>query len=199
MIPEWFRSRYPHVSAALLAMKEIGPNPRDLAAAEAAVALELADANKGGESLSDVLTSLFEAPPRPNDEFLRFSVGAYDQMGVSEQVCLFMGRLWAHAVETWSAPDRAQFLLLLVRGRQEVFQALDFGVELFRRVQFTAEEAFPWIVAAQRPVGNDFYQRGFLGCVEAFCANSPADAIAVSDQGVPPSGWCATWSAGCEE
>ena len=182
MIPEWFLSRYPHVAAALLAMKSMGPNTPSSAGAEAAVACELADANKAGESFSEVLTNLFGAPPTPNNEFVSFGLSAYNHLGVSEHVCLFMGRLWADAVETWSAPDRTQFLLLLVRDRQEVFQALDFAVELFRRVQFTADEAYPWIVAAQQLVGNDLYQASFFGCIEAFCAKSPAQAIAVAER-----------------
>ena len=146
------------------------------------MARELVDANNAGESFPEILTSLFGTPPTPNIEFVSFSLAAYNHLGVSEHVCFFMGRLWAKAVETWDARDRAQFLLLLVRDRQEVFQALDFAVELFRRVQFTADEAYPWIVAAQQLVGNDLYQRGFFGCVEAFCAKSPAQAIAVAER-----------------
>jgi hypothetical protein len=129
MIPEWFPSRYPHLAAALTAMKSMGPNPPSTSTADTAAAHEFAEANNAEESFSEVLTGLFDAPPKPNDEFMRFSLAAYRQLGVSENVCLFMGRLWADAVQTWSGPERAQFLLLLVRDRQEVFEALDVAVE----------------------------------------------------------------------
>src|SRR5690349_17992703 len=85
MIPEWFASTYPHLAAALMAMKLMGPDtPSSSRTAEPLVALELADANKGGATLSGVLTGLFEAPPIPNEEFVRFSLAAYREFGVSE-------------------------------------------------------------------------------------------------------------------
>jgi hypothetical protein len=128
------------------------------------------------------LAGIFEAPPKPTEEFMRFSFAAYRQLGVSGDVCVFMGRLWGEAAQTWSPAERAQFLFLIGQDPHEVFQGLDFAAELFRRVQFTAEEVFPWFAVAHRQVVNDLIQGGFWGCVEAFCAGNPAQAVVVAER-----------------
>lgn len=183
MIPKWFSERRPHLAVALMAMKSTPPDsPLPSAAVEGEIAREIADANQANDSLSDVLTGIFDVAPEPTDDFMRFSFAAYRQLGVSGDVCVFMGRLWTDAVQAWSPQERTQFLLLCVRDPHEVFQALDFAVELFRRVQFTPDEVFPWIAAAHRQVGNDRIQQGFWGCVEAFCIRSPPEAVAVAER-----------------
>ena len=108
MIPALFQSKYPRVSAALVAMKspESGVTPRD-AAREAAIAHELAVANQGSEPLRAVVEGLFEAPPQPDDEFMRFSMAAYHHLGISDDVRLFMGRLWADSMQSWATSERA--------------------------------------------------------------------------------------------
>ena len=180
MIPEPFASTYPHLTAALVAMKSQGPGASSSGvAAEAMIGQELSNANKAGESLAGLLVGLFDGPPQPNDEFMRFSLAAYSQLGAGEDVCFFMGRLWADAMEGWTATERTQFLLLMVHDRREAFSTLKFAIELFRRIHLTAEEVFPWIMAARQQVGDHLYH-GFWGCIEAFCAKSPAEAVAVA-------------------
>jgi len=49
------------------------------------------------------------------------SLAAYYQWEFLRMSCLFIGRLWADAVQTWGSPERAQFLLLMVRDRRDVF------------------------------------------------------------------------------
>ncbi len=156
-----------------------GVTQRD-AAGEAAIARELAAANQAGESLRPVVDGLFEAPPQPDSEFMRFSMAAYRHLGVSDDVRLFMGRLWVDSMQSWTTSERARFLQLTVQDRHGVFQALDFSAELFARVHFTADEVLPWIVAARHQVGNDLMQGGLWGCIQAFCATTPAEAVAVA-------------------
>ena len=183
MIPEWFSDKLPNLSAALIAMKSTSVDtPLPPAAAEAAVAREIVEANQIGDSLAGVLVGIFEAPPKPTEELMRFSFAAYRQLGVSADVSVFMGRLWGEAAQTWNSAERAQFLFLIVQDPHEVFQGLDLAAELFRRVQFTAEEVFPWFAVAHRQVGNDLVQGGFWGCVEAFCAGNPAQAVVVAER-----------------
>src|ERR1039457_7091737 len=102
MIPEWFADKHPNLSAALMAMKSTAADtPLPPAAAQAAVAREIVEANQIGDSLSEVLAGIIEAPPKPTEEFMRFSFAAYRQLGVSGDVCVFMGRLWGEAAQTW--------------------------------------------------------------------------------------------------
>jgi hypothetical protein len=166
-----------------MAMKSTAPDtPPPPAAAEAAVAREVLEANQAGDTLSEVLIGIFGEPPKPTEEFVRFSLAAYQQLGVSSDVRVFMGHLWGEAARTWSPEERAQFLSFIVRDPHEVFQALDFTAELFRQVRFSAEEVFPWLALAYRRVGNDLIQDGFWRCVKAFCAGNPAEATLVAER-----------------
>jgi hypothetical protein len=75
---------------------------------------------------------------------MRFSLAAYRRLGTSRDVCVFMGRLWGEAAQTWSLAERAGFL--------------------------------------HQQVANDLIQGDFWGCVEAFCARSPAEAVVVAER-----------------
>jgi hypothetical protein len=143
------------------------------------VASELSLACRETESFLEPLSGIFGGEPQPNDELIRFGLNAYRRLGFSEASRIFLGRLWADAARAWDGQGRMAFLSLLLRDRHEVFEALDIAVELFRRVQFAADEVFPWLAEAHRRVANDMYQRGFWGCVDAFCSTSPEAAIIV--------------------
>ena len=107
MIPEWFSDKLPNLSAALIAMKSTSVDTSlPPAAAEAAVAREIVEANQIGDSLAGVLVGIFEAPPKPTEELMRFSFAAYRQLGVSADVSVFMGRLWGEAAQIGRASCR---------------------------------------------------------------------------------------------
>lgn len=180
MIPTPFQSKYPSLAAALVAMHSPAEVPREQAA-QAAIKRELAEALQAAEPLALVANGLFDEAPKPDDEFMRFSLAAYGHLGVSDEVRLFMGRLWADVLGSWKATERAGFLQLMVKDRHQVFEALDFAVELFRRVDFAADEVLPWITTARQQVGNDFIQRGLWGCIQAYCTKSPTEAVKVAD------------------
>ncbi len=183
MIPESFASRYPHLAAALTEMKTTGPDAlSSLGIINPRVADDLTNSNRTGESLLGVLRGIFETDVRPTDGFMRFSLAAYRFLGVSDEVSVFMGRLWADAIQAWSSTERVEFLLMMLRDRQVTFQALTFGAEMFRRVQFTADEAFLWIAEAHQVVSNDYFQVGFWGCVESFCSTSTKEALTVLER-----------------
>ncbi|MGA2715297.1 MAG: hypothetical protein ABSG41_19525 [Bryobacteraceae bacterium] len=183
MIPESFASRYPNLAAALIEMRTTGPDASwSSGMIDPGVAGDLTNSNRDGGSLLEILRGLFQAPIQPNDGFMRFSMAAHQFLGVSNDAHVFMGRLWADAIPMWSSPERAEFLSMLVQDPQDAFHALSFGVEMFRRIQFTADEAFPWIAEAHRIAGNDHFQGGFWGCIEAFCATSTKEAITVLER-----------------
>ena len=125
--PESFVALYPHLAASLQAMKSNDANAAVRSGTNhETVAKEIADSNRVGESLLSVLEVLFGKSFLPDEDFIRFSLTAYDFLGVSDGVCNFMGRLWADAVSSCEAPQRAGFLMMLVQDQQNVFQALDF-------------------------------------------------------------------------
>lgn len=178
MTPEVFAARYPHLAAVLMAMKTAtSANFPPDEGSRAGLGKELVDLNQSTESLHNVLEGLFGQPFRPNEDFVHFSLRAYDFLGVSNDVCVFMGRLWAEAISACDVSQRGAFLMKLIEERETLFGALDFAVELFGRVKFTANEVFPWIEKAHHSVGKDLFQRGFWGCLEAYCTKSTEEAI----------------------
>lgn len=180
--PESFAELYPHLTAALRAMRS---NHASAAAGfeidREAVAKELADSNRAGQSLLNVLEVLLGKTFPPDEDFIRFSLTAYDFLGVSDDVCVFMGRLWADVVSLCEVPHRAKFLMMLVKDQQTVFQALDFAAELLQRTKFNANEVFPFIVEAHRLVSKDLIQQGFWRCVHVYCSTNTEEAITVLD------------------
>ena len=182
VIPASFESKYPHLSNALVGMKaaiceDIPPE----AATKELIASEIVDANREGALLGPFIERLFGGLPRPDDAFMNFSMKAYRHLDVSDDVRLFMGRLWTDVLRSWDGVERAQFLLTTVRDPHEVFQALDFAVEVFRRIEFKADEVLPWLLRARQRVSGDYIQHGFWACVEAFCTNAPREAVALAD------------------
>ncbi len=183
MIPASFQANYPNLALALDAMKASASGEAISAVRDdAALQTELVSANQGAVPLRPVVDGLFEGPPAPNAAFMAFSMAAYRQLGVSDDVRVFVGRLWAEVVDSWHSDERRAFLQLMVRDPHDVFQALDFAVELFRRVQFTADEVLSWVVEARHRVGNDLIQHGFWGCAEAFCETSTTEAVVLVDK-----------------
>ena len=183
MIPKHFKSKYPCLAVALSAMKfpDDSGNPLDTAA-QKTVNLEIEAVNRSGESLLPVVEGLFEGPPQPDDNFMRFSMAAGPCLGFSDGVHAFMGHLWADSMKAWTTEDCARFLQLMLKDSQMVFQALDYAAELFARRRFAADEVLPWIFPAHGRVKNDLMQRGFWACIQAFCKKSPAQAIVVAER-----------------
>jgi hypothetical protein len=181
MIPDAFASKYPHIAAMLMAIKSKEPITDSASSTvETAVADELSAVCRDEKAFVELLSGLFGGPPRPDEEFLRVSLTAYRRFHASEASRMFMGRIWADAVCAWSSKDRAIFLSALLRDPYDVFETLDIAVHVFEHVQFTFEEVFPWISEAHGRVVNDMYQKGFWGCIKAFCRTSPQAAVIVA-------------------
>lgn len=181
MIPDDFASRYPQLAAILIAVKSQEPiTGLSTTMVDAAADRELPAACNDEAQFAGLVSGIFGGQPHPDQEFMRFGMAVYRQLKRSEASRIFVGRIWAGATHAWDSESRIVFLSLLVRDPHEVFETLDIAVELFRRVQFVAEEVFPWIVQAHGRVANDIYQRGFWGCVEAFCATSSRAAVVVA-------------------
>lgn len=182
-----FASKYPLLWATLMAVKSEQPAPAAASRAEVDAELSVACEEGGSfpELLGDTVGELL-----PTDALVRLSLNLYHRLGLSEQAREFLGRLWADAAVRWDGEGRTVFLSLLIRDRHEVFETLDIAVELFRCLQFSADEVFPWIEEAHKRVADDLYQKGFWGCVEAFCSTSPDAAILVCERWLatrPPS------------
>jgi hypothetical protein len=158
MIPDAFTSTYPQLGAMLTAIKD--QDAGSGVPGETGEALELSAVCSDEGDFVELLSGIFGGPPRPDEEFMRFSMSAYHRLRASDLSRTFLGRIWADAAQGWGSQDRARFLTLLVRDPYEVFEVLDIAAELFRRVQFTAEEILPWIPEAHGRVVNDIYQKG---------------------------------------
>jgi hypothetical protein len=181
MIPDAFASKYPQLAATLMAVKSQEPIiALSATMVDAAADHELPAACNDEAQSVGLVSGIFGGQPQPDQEFMRFSMAVYRQLKASEASRIFVGRIWAGAAQAWDSENRIVFLSLLVRDPDEVFETLDIAVELFHRVQFTAEEVFPWITQAHARVVNDIYQRGFWGCVEAFCNTSSRAAVVVA-------------------
>jgi hypothetical protein len=176
-------SKYPILWATLMAVRS--EQPALAPGSRAEVNAELSLACEETCSFLELLSDTF-GEPQPTDAFVCLSLNIYHQLGFSEESQKFLGGLWADAAMRWDGNGRAVFLSLLLRDRHEVFETLDIAVELFRGLQFSADEVFPWIEDAHRRVANDMYQKGFWGCAEAFCRRSPDAATLVCER------WLAT-------
>jgi len=182
MIPESFISKYPCVAAVLDAMTSPGmPSMPPDTIIRAKIAVELEGANEDVDSIALLFHGLF-GTLEPDGEFMRFGIGTYIRLGVNDLTRRFVGQLWAEAFRQWEPTQRAEFLSLTVNDDREVFLAIDLCVEVFRAVRFATDEAFQWIAAAHEKTRRDGYQRGFWACVEAYCATSPLQAIAVAER-----------------
>jgi hypothetical protein len=180
MVLDDFIAEYPQIAAALIAITtadQVMGSPE--AQAGDGLTSELSRACQHGGSLLEPLVGILGGHPRPDAEFHRFGLKAYERLGFSEDSRAFVGRLWAEAVESWDSGSRGTFLSLLLRDPHEVFEALDLAAEIFRRVVFEADEIFPWLMEAHGRVVNNMVQRGFWGCAEALCITSPDAAIDV--------------------
>ena len=176
-----FSSIYPNLGTALLRMKQGNSQFASDASTKLAIQQELSIVNKESSGPSAVFDELLQYVPLPNSDFLVFSESAYEQLGVTDDVRIFMGNLWVGAAVKWNKDERSQFLFLIVQDAKRVFLFLDFAVELLGQVQFSAEEMFEWTVKARSQVGNDAIQRGLWACIKAFCGLSYLNAVKVVD------------------
>lgn len=180
MIPDKFESEYPSVSAVLHAIRfpyrAVGGAG---VGSKSKISEELSPACRDETAIVELIGRLFNGQPQPDGEFLDFSMTACLQLGPSTESRTLIGRIWAYAAETWNSEQRKNFLFLLLRDPDEVFQTLDIAVILFQRVRFVAEEVSAWLCEAHRCVRKDAYQTGFWTCVDTFCSTSPHAAMAV--------------------
>ena len=112
------------------------------AATKELIASEIVEANRG-RIACPLHRGPFSRVARSDDAFMNFSMKAYRHLDVSDDVRLFMGRLWADVVRSGPASSVPQFLLTTVRDPHEVFQALEFA---FRQIQSGADEVLPWLL-----------------------------------------------------
>jgi hypothetical protein len=181
MIPDAFASKYPNLASILMAIRSQEPaNSCAVGTVGSTEIGELSALINDEEPLVGLLDAVFDGQPQPDDEFMRFSVTGFVRLGASEEARIFIGRLWADAIQGWDSAGRRDFLRLLLRDPHEVFAALDVATELFRRVQFTVDEIFPWILEAHALIANDTYQEGFWRCVEALSTTSPQAATSLA-------------------
>src|ERR1035437_5643734 len=181
MIPDAFASKYPNLASMLMAIRSQEPaNSCAVGTVGSTEIGELSALINDEEPLVGLLDAVFDGQPQPDDEFMRFSVTGFVRLGASEEARIFIGRLWADAIQGWDSAGRRDFLRLLLRDPHEVFAALEVATELFRRVQFTVDEIFPWILEAHALIANDAYQEGFWRCVEALSTTSPQAATSLA-------------------
>src|SRR5947209_8083462 len=103
MIPTSFQAQYPRLTQALVAMGMADAHETvESRAAWVDVATELATLNRDDAPLDEVASSLLAGALEPERELARFSASAYRHLGVSDDVRVFMGRLWAAALSSWS-------------------------------------------------------------------------------------------------
>jgi len=179
---ESFIVLYPRVSEALRAMNASEPASASSQDAQSAIVKELALLNQIEGSLCQVVESMLERRFSPEDDSLRFTLSAYDFLGVSDEIRRFIGRLWGDALSVWDTGQRANFLMMAISDTGRALPALDFMVELFRRIRLTADEVFPWLKQVYRQMGGDLFAGRLWAGIEAFCATSPDEAITVASR-----------------
>src|SRR5689334_13107105 len=118
MTPETFRSTYPHLFCALLAMKDEKPPSGN---ASNPVTMELSAAINAAQSLAPIVESVFQKSPDPND-LMRFSLSAYGHLGGSDNARIFMRRVWADVASDWPPERRSEFLSVIIRDRRDIFE-----------------------------------------------------------------------------
>ncbi|OAM88925.1 type II toxin-antitoxin system HipA family toxin YjjJ [Termitidicoccus mucosus] len=177
-----FAIRFPHVAQALTDQKKktnlrLEPDPEG----RAELRRELQKINSTNLNLAPVVRDLLDGRLEPA-EFADFGLRSYLYLGTGDAVRAFAGQMWADVLGQWDEADRKAFLQAIIGRRQDIFEALDFVAESFRRVPFTAEVMRPWLAHARERLGNDLYQRGYWRSVENFVAHSPEEAVRVVAQ-----------------
>lgn len=175
MIPSSFQTEHPVLSRALTAMS--GSEISQPIQLEGDVSLDLARVLAESQPLHEVADALLASAIEPERELARLGHSAYRNLGVSDATPIFMGRLWAAAIRTWTTSQRAAFLTATTDDPHEVFASLDFTAELFRHVRFSSSELLPWLKRAHIQVRDDFMQGGFWTAVDTLCDTSPRTLV----------------------
>jgi|GEM_PF-33744 len=178
--PPALAERYPLIARSLRAQQVGSPQPRDLNTRRELHA-EISSLLASGDDTRQLIEGLFPQGITPAN-FAEFTTNAYYYFGADDEVRTFMGKAWADILRGWNDDQRREFLFLVIEDSHNIFSALDFAVEVFRQIQFPAATALRWFRTARAQLGNDLYQRGFWGCLEAFASHTPTEAVAVATQ-----------------
>src|SRR5436190_1488261 len=109
MIPILFQTRYPSLAIALTAMSATDADQIPALPTQDAIASDLSRLNRAAERLDELADAFLAGVLEPERELARVSKSAYRYLGVSEDVRVFMGRLWATAVRSWNSSRRREF------------------------------------------------------------------------------------------
>ncbi len=177
-----FAQRFPHVAQALTDQKERTPLRRQPdPEGRAELKRELQRITGAGLDLAPIIRDLLDGRLEPA-EFADFGLRSYFYLGTGEAPRSFIAQMWADVIAQWDEAKRTDFLKVIIGQKRDIFEALDFVAEAFRRVPFTAEVMRPWLTHARERLGNDLYQRGFWRSVENFVTRSPEEAVRVVAQ-----------------
>ena len=179
MLPVNFQSDYPCVARGLLGMlgeADTSGVPDDQN--RQALATELTSLMANNAVFDTLFTSLWAYFEQSPSRLLKFSIGAYHHLDVSDGVRDFVGRLWASAMAAWDEALQQDFLLRILReDRFFLFEALDFAPSIFLSVPVDAGFMASWVKEAREAVGNDLYQRGLWRCFENYARHQPGNAL----------------------
>lgn len=180
--PPALAARYPRITQALRdqqARNDLA-HPRD-PNGRTDLRSEMSALLAAGDDLAPLATSVFPQGITPSN-FVEFSAETYRYFGADDEVRAFTGKLWTDVLRGWTEDQRHEFLFSVIGDRHSIFSSLDFAIEVFRHIPFSAAIMLPWLRQARAKLGNDLYQRGFWGCLEAFTTRSPAEAVKVAEQ-----------------
>lgn len=180
--PPALAARYPLITRALQDQQARSdlPHPRD-PNGRVALLSEMSTLLAAGDDLAPLATSVFPQGITPSN-FAEFSIETYRYFGADDEVRAFTGKLWTDVLRGWTEDERREFLFAAIGDRHSIFSSLDFAIEVFRQIPFSAATMLPWLRQARAKLGNDLYQRGFWGSLEAFTTRSPAEAVKVAEQ-----------------
>lgn len=179
-VPGSFDATYPAIAQALRAMHATEGASKSTSLSQIDIARELALFRQSPTSLEGIVAALLGAGADADRELALLSTSAYRFLGVSDDVRLFMGHLWAAAVSSWSIPQRTAFLQYTVADKHDAFSALDFTAEFLKLVDLSAMELLPWVKRARLQIGNDLMQQGLWQSVQAICDRTPREALTLA-------------------